>query len=128
MAAPNLRKLTKDFILEQEKREGPGGKDRHPYAILLDLAMSRDAKGNPADIPLTVRLLAAQSLLRTRLAVRSQAIQEVTVQNNREDQRPGRAEIISALSRATPAEIKAIFSKGEPLQLEESQDEHVTES
>src|SRR5579862_6312180 len=108
MPGVNLRKLTRDFILEQEQREGPGGRDRHPYAILLDMALGRGPNGESVAVPLTVRLLAAQSLLRTRLAVKSQAVLEANVQHNQAEQRPGRAEIIAALSAASPEELKKV--------------------
>jgi hypothetical protein len=115
---PNAKRLTKDYLEKLEAREASGSA-RHPYDILLDLAMGRDSKGNAQDIPLTVRHLSAVACLRCRLPVLSKAETQVDLQDNRAPQFPGRLEILQSLASASKEQLAAIFKGTKALQLTE---------
>lgn len=117
MPLPSVKRLTRDFLAKLEEREAAGTAE-HPYNFLLRLCEAKGKNGESIDVPMSVRLLAAQSLLRVRMPVLSKSQQDIEVADNRTPQGPGRLEIIQALAAATPEQIKKIFAGVKPLQIE----------
>ncbi len=122
---PSLKRLSRDFLADLEKREA-AGTAVHPYDFLLGLCQGKNHKGEVIDVPMTVKLLAAQSLLRVRMPVLSKSQQDIEVADSRQQPGVSRMEVLAALAAATPDQVKKIFAGLKPLQIEGPQDDQHT--